>query len=351
MYPLNNAQAYPFNHWWIAAYAEEVGRTVIARTILNQPVVLYRTQAGQAVALFGLCPHRLYPLVKGRLDGDTLECGYHGFTFDPAGRCVRVPSQDTVPPKFSVRRYPTIERGGLIWLWMGKENLADPALLPDLESMGLGAAGWAVEQHPRITIKARYQLLVENLLDLSHISFVHNKSIPGGGSVIKLPSEIIESAKSLLVERVGRALPTNPHYQFLFPQYTGPVTQHFDTEFYGPSLIRTGGAMFAADVRANGEAAPLGVTNFLHGITPETPTSVHYFVLTARNFRLDDPSIAHANLTMGAAIQPEDAAVLESIEVNADNFASTSTELSVPSDAGAIMARRRILSLLRAEHA
>jgi nitrite reductase/ring-hydroxylating ferredoxin subunit len=350
MYPLNDAQPYPFDHWWIAAYSDEVGRGIIARTILNQPVVLYRTQAGEAVALFGLCPHRLYPLVKGRLDGDRLECGYHGFSFDPSGRCVRVPSLDAVPPKFAVRRFPIIERGGLIWLWMGKELRADAASLPDLESMGLGTTGWGVEQHPRITIKARYQLLIENLLDLSHISFVHSKSIPGGGAVINLPSEIVESPRSLLVERVGRALPTNPHYRFLFPEYTGFVTQHFDTEFYGPSLIRTGGAMRACDAQGS-DTFPLGVTNFLHGITPETPSSVHYFVMTARNFRLADPAIARANLTMGAAIQPEDAAVLESIETNADSFASTSTELSVPSDAGAIRARRRILALIRAEHA
>ncbi len=351
MYPLNLAQPYPFDQWWIGAYSSEVGRALLDRRILGEPVLMYRTQAGEPVALAGLCPHRLYPLIKGRLDGDVIQCGYHGFSYDQTGRCVRIPSQECVPSRFALRRYPLIETAGIIWIWTGKAAGASAAPLPDLESMGLGAEGWAVEQHPIATVKARYQLLIDNLLDLSHVSFIHSTSIPGGGAVVRLPCRISETKRSLLVERVGKALPSNPHYRFLFPSYEGAVDQHFDTEFFGPHLIRTGGDLHASNSTSADEPRPLGVTNFLHGITPESPVSVHYFVMTARNFRTDDAAIAHANLTMGAMIQPEDIAVIESIESNVEEFASTGREWSVSTDDGAIRARRRLATQIRAERA
>jgi phenylpropionate dioxygenase-like ring-hydroxylating dioxygenase large terminal subunit len=351
MYPYNLPQPYPFDQWWVAAYSGEVGRHLLQRRILDQPIVLYRTEAGEPVALAGLCPHRLYPLVRGRLEGDILQCGYHGFKYDPTGRCVGIPSQDYVPANFAVRRYPLVERAGILWVWTGKEALADPSLLPDLESMGLGVAGWAVEQHLVATIRARYQLLIDNLLDLSHISFIHSTSIPGGGAVVRLPCEISETQSSLLVRRVGRALPSNPHFRFLFPSYQGAVDQYFDTELFGPNLIRTGGPLCASNAKAADESRLLGVTNFLHGITPESPTSVHYFVMTARDFRIDDAQIAQANLKMGSMIQPEDIAVIESIETHVEQFASTRREFSVATDDGAIRARRRLAAQIRLEAA
>jgi phenylpropionate dioxygenase-like ring-hydroxylating dioxygenase large terminal subunit len=348
IYPLNEAQPYPFEQWWIAAYSHEVSRSLIQRTILGQSMVFYRTESGEPVALAGLCPHRLYPLVKGILKGDAVQCGYHGFTFDRTGRCVQIPSQSSVPPKYGVRRYPTIERGGLVWVWTGKEERADAGMLPDVEVMGLGNPAWCVEQHPRVTIKARYQLLIDNLIDLSHVSFIHSTTIPGGGAVVHIPYELLDSESSLNVRRLGKGLPNNPLMQFLFPHHQGPVDQHFDAELFGPNLVRTGGAIYSSATASAG-SAELGTTNFIHGITPETLTSVHYYVMTARNFRISDASISGANIAMGTKIQPEDVAVLEAIEVNVDQYADTRRELSCAADAGAIQVRRRLASRIRAE--
>jgi phenylpropionate dioxygenase-like ring-hydroxylating dioxygenase large terminal subunit len=177
IYPLNEPHPFPFDQWWVGAYSHEVSRALMQRTILGAPVVFYRTMAGEAVALAGLCPHRLYPLVNGRLEGDTLQCGYHGFTFDQTGRCTRISSQLESPAHFAVRRYALIEHGNVVWIWTGKEPPAAPPSTTQLESMGMGNPAWAVEQHPPVTIKARYQLLIDNLLDLSHISYVHSASI------------------------------------------------------------------------------------------------------------------------------------------------------------------------------
>ncbi len=349
LYPLNESQPYPFDQWWVAAYAKEIGRRLVQKTILNQTIVMYRTEAGEAVALNGLCPHRLYPLAKGQLVGDSIQCGYHGFTYDRTGRCTHIPSQPQTPARFTTRQYPLIEHGGLIWIWTG--NAGPPTSLSKaaLEGIGIGAPGWATEQHPPVTFKARYQLLIDNLLDLSHISFVHRTSIPGGGSVVHIPYEIIETETSLSVHRIGRGVPSNPHLQFLFPAHSGPVDQCFDTEYFGPHLIRTGGAIFTAATDSRETPRKLGTTNFIHAITPATPTTVHYFVMTARDFRIGEDSIGHANLAMGAVIQPEDIAILESIEVNVDEHADTRRELSSSADAGAIRVRRRLAAQIRSE--
>ena len=131
-YPLTTEQPYPRRQWWAAATAAEVSRSLMARDILGERVLLYRQEDGTAVAVSGICPHRAFPLEKGRLVGDSVQCGYHGFTFGPDGACQRVPSQNGVPQHAALRRYPVVERGGVVWIWTGEESTADPALLPDL---------------------------------------------------------------------------------------------------------------------------------------------------------------------------------------------------------------------------
>ena len=204
MYPLHTRQSYPHHQWWIAAYADEVGRHILGRSILGQCVIIYRTRAGEAVALSGVCPHRSYPLEKGHLVDDAVQCGYHGFTFAKDGHCIGLPTQSAVPTRSSVRRFPVLERGGLIWIWTGQESAADPALMPDIGRLGLGAPGWKVEQHPRVTIQARYTLLIDNLLDLSHASFIHADTIPGGEALASMPVQVTETDGSLTVRRLGR---------------------------------------------------------------------------------------------------------------------------------------------------
>ena len=110
------------NAWYVAAWGRDIERTLQRRTILGESVVLYRQEDGTPVALRDLCPHRSMPLSMGQLKGDTVQCGYHGMTFDPAGGCVRAPAQERIPKNARVRSYPLFESMGLVWIWMG-----DPA--------------------------------------------------------------------------------------------------------------------------------------------------------------------------------------------------------------------------------
>src|SRR5258708_5585041 len=123
--------SFPQNYWYVAAWSSEVGRELLARTICGEPVVLYRKRDGSPIALADRCVHRRYPLSLGKLTEDQVECGYHGFVFDCAGACTFVPGQDRIPRTARVPSYKLIERDKWIWIWIGDQNKADPALVPD----------------------------------------------------------------------------------------------------------------------------------------------------------------------------------------------------------------------------
>jgi vanillate O-demethylase monooxygenase subunit len=167
------------NAWYVAAWLHEIepGR-VHARTIIDQPVVLYRTSAnggaGGLVALEDRCCHRFAPLSMGRLEGDDLRCIYHGLKFAPDGRCIEIPGQKLIPQSACVRRYPVELRGSWVWVWMGDPAQADPAAIPP--SLALDDPAWRLKAS-HLDYTAHYLLIDDNLLDLSHLSFAHEKTL------------------------------------------------------------------------------------------------------------------------------------------------------------------------------
>jgi vanillate O-demethylase monooxygenase subunit len=212
MYPFEDGLDFVRNGWYAAAWAHDVGDAVLARTFLDEPVILYRTSDGEAVALTDRCAHRAYPLSLGTRIGDTIRCGYHGFTDDGTGRCVAIPAQEHIPAAYRVRRYPTIERGGLVFIWMGDPALADPGDLPDLFELGLTDPRFHVDIGGLNTWQNRYQLINENLLDLSHIEFLHFGTI-GTPNVAASPVVTTVHANAIEATRTSTnsaARPTKP---------------------------------------------------------------------------------------------------------------------------------------------
>ncbi|WP_454806060.1 Rieske 2Fe-2S domain-containing protein [Paraburkholderia fungorum] len=345
MYPLDLKQPYPRNQWYIAAWGNELNRVLFERRILDEPIVFYRTEAGQPVALAGLCPHRLYPLREGRLIGDQVECGYHGFRFDCAGRCTTIPAQDHVPAKFGTRYYPVADRWEWTWIWMGDPALADPATIPAIDRIGLGTQGWRGDAGVVRQLRARYTLLIDNLMDLSHISFSHAKSLPGNEIIATIAATLSESPD---VFRVERALPKGPVAGFtayLHPDLAGQIADDgVVSEYFGPCLINAGGPYTRP-----ADGSPMRGFNFIHGLTPETPTTTHYFNAISRNFRLDDDELSAAMLAQMDRVIAEDVIVLEEIETHVDRHASTKTELSCQADAGAIRVRRKLAGQITEE--
>ena len=185
------------NAWYVAAWSREVGRSLLARRICDKPMVFYRKEDGTAVALEDLCCHRMLPLSHGHLAGDNLVCGYHGLTYDGTGACVRVPSQDFVPSSAKVAAYPVTEAHRFLWVWVGEPALADPKLVPDLHWNN--DENWAGDGEVMFA-HCDYRLLIDNLLDLTHETFVHSSSI-GDHRLPSAPIEVASDEDTVTVSR------------------------------------------------------------------------------------------------------------------------------------------------------
>jgi vanillate O-demethylase monooxygenase subunit len=197
---------YLHNQWYVAAHGFELadGKPV-ARTICDQTVVIFRGQDGGVGILSDRCPHRFAPLSCGEVNGNDIQCGYHGIRFDRDGVCTHIPGDAPVPHDFRAKRFPALERHGFIWIWMG-EKAADPALIPDYHEND--DPGWAgVPGY--LNIACNYQLMVDNLLDLTHVVFVHKTTLAGGG-VTDTPLEVRVEGEKVLAQRMMINVDTAP---------------------------------------------------------------------------------------------------------------------------------------------
>lgn len=293
------------SRWAIAASAAEVGQRPLARTLLGEPIVLYRDADGTPVALADRCPHRLAPLSLGKVTGEAIECGYHGVRFDRTGRCVHIPGQPLVGNEARVRSYPLRERCGWVWIWMGEPARVHSRDLPaEFERM---EAPDRLAQGGYLHLAADYRLLIDNLLDLSHEATLHAATI-GNAAVSEITPEVRVEGERVEVTRVMPDCVAPPMFKAA-AGFDGNIDRHQRLLFTPPGFV-------AIEVRA----LPAGVSAELaqslewwvfHAATPETATSTHYFWGLARRFRQDDAALtrmlqAGAERTLG-----EDKVMLE----------------------------------------
>lgn len=193
--------------WYVAAWSTEVGQdSLVGRSIIGEPVVLWRTSDGQVHALEDRCPHRRAPLSLGRVEGGELRCMYHGLRFDGRGQCQHIPGTDERPHNLDARAFPVVERDGWVWLWPGDPAAADPALIP---------SAWGTDNERyvmrtgAIDYEADYQLINDNLTDLSHLDFVHETTL--GRSTGSLWSATLPKIQTLQNGiRISRWFPPAP---------------------------------------------------------------------------------------------------------------------------------------------
>src|SRR5688572_26583055 len=219
------------NFWYVAAWAHEVGEQPLARTFLNEAVILFRKQDGTPVALEDRCCHRHVPLSRGTRIGDTIQCWYHGLVFDASGRCIRVPGQDRVPPAARVKAYPVAERHRWVWIWMGDPALADPALIPDfrwLDHPEWGCKGTTYR------VRCHYQLIIDNLLDLTHLAFVHATTIGNPAVVEAAEVHARRGHGDVTVTRWMLDNPPPPTYAKMMNGYSGNVDRWQIIHFQPP---------------------------------------------------------------------------------------------------------------------
>ncbi|MBC2778957.1 aromatic ring-hydroxylating dioxygenase subunit alpha [Parasphingopyxis marina] len=161
------------NCWYVAGWSWEFSDKPEARMIVGDPIVLFRTSKGKIAALEDRCVHRMAPLSLGRVEGDSIRCMYHGLKFDAGGQCTEIPGQDLIPKQACVRQYPVVEKSNWIWVWMGDPERADPARIAD--SKALDDPEWVLKTG-QLEYDANYELINDNLLDLTHLAYVHANS-------------------------------------------------------------------------------------------------------------------------------------------------------------------------------
>ena len=365
-----------FNEWYVAGFAHEFDRTLRKRKILGRNLVLFRTTGGQPIALDDRCAHRSYPLSASKLDGDTIVCGYHGLRYNAAGDCIEVPSQAKCPKGIGVARYPLVERGPLVWIWMGAANLADPARIP--HQPWLEASDWERSQG-YFALPASYVSLHENLMDLTHLSFLHAESF-GTADYAAAPYEAIvedgEDAQATAgaadagatqatspawsagdavgaASRAGRTAARLPRFVLnrrvtptkLPPVWAEPTGIRGDTaarivssEFVSPALHVV--TAWFHDTAVPPAGRPEFTIRTAHIPTPESLTSTHYFIVHGRDFALGNPAVTqfmHEQLFHAFA---EDVAGLSAVEQTLAEAGEEPYEMSVASDRASVAMRR-----------
>jgi vanillate O-demethylase monooxygenase subunit len=335
------------NRWYVAGWSSEIIDRPLARTLLNEPVVLFRGANGRAVALEDRCCHRNLPLSHGLVSGDRLACGYHGMVYDATGRVVEVPGQDTVPPDARVMSFPVAERDGIVWLWPGDPALADASLVPS----------YAIHSDPRwahkgshYLIKGNHELINDNLIDLSHVGYVHGRTIggtPQAHSDAQMDTQ--RTDEGVVVRRWMRNSVPPPTYVRAVG-FQGRIDRWMEIDFI-PGLIRIyiGANDAGKGLDEAGRMDPLGIRVF-NGITPETDTTTHYFWTAAHNFKVDDPRVTDAFHGEIAATFEEDRLVVEAQQARFTQFPNRKT-VSIRADAGGVAARRVIQRLIEREQA
>ncbi|TQM01637.1 aromatic ring-hydroxylating dioxygenase subunit alpha [Pseudonocardia kunmingensis] len=340
MYPTE----FPRSQWYVAARSEEITRELFSRWILDDPICFYRKLDGAPVAMVDRCIHRQMPLSKGRLREDALECGYHGILYGDDGRALRIPSQDHVPPACRVHRYPLVESGGAIWIWMGDPEDADESLIPDHRWMS--DPEW-VTVGGILPMKARAQLLNENLLDLSHLTFLHPESI-GTDKLAEVPVTSEFDENSVRVSRVMNGIDSPPFFTKVM-KLSGLIDRTQVAEFTAPAFHVT--HVSAQPVDADGDDG-LRQHKAIHAVTPERRTSTHYFWFVARDYEVDDQEVSDLWTHGGKTVFSQDVDACEAIEEIIGSYEpSYPVELNMKVDAGPLRARRIVERMVADEAA
>lgn len=280
-----------FNNWYVAAFAHDVQPLkVLSRRICDLPVVLYRTANGRAVALEDRCSHRAMPLSydNGRCEGENIRCPYHGLLFGPDGVCVEVPSQDRVPPTANIRAYPLVEKDGALWIWPGRPEHADPKLIPDYPFHTDPSYRWASFT---TEFEASWDLVLDNLCDMTHISFVHTGVNGDTEAHLKAKMSVKPwGDRGVSIERQLPNCDPPPHY-IKMGGFTGKVDRWQEIKIT-PNLAQfyTGATEAGTGAFEGKRNHGVGLRSY-HGITPKTETSCYYHLANARDFGLDDPSL------------------------------------------------------------
>ena len=336
------------NAWYVACLPADIDDKPLGRRICNEPIVFYRGEQGRATALEDFCPHRGAPLSLGQVTEGRLVCGYHGLAMGCDGKTLSMPGQ-RVRGFPAIRSYPVVERHGFVWVWPGDAGLADETRIP--------ACDWAHDPDWAFGgglyhIACDHRLMIDNLMDLTHETYVHASSI-GQKEIDETPSATRTEGDEVVTERFMNGIEAPPFWKMALRGNHLPDDQPVDRwqicHFSPPSqvMIEVGVALAGqGGYRADpGVKASSIVVDF---ITPETETSIWYFWGMARNFNPRDKALTAQIRDGQGKIFAEDLEMLERQQANL--LARPERKLlALNIDAGGVQARRVLDRLIAAE--
>ena len=342
---------YVRNAWYVAAWSDDLADgQLLARTILKEPVVLYRKSDGNVAALQDRCPHRFAPLHMGKIvHGDCVQCPYHGLEFNSSGACVLNPhGTKNIPPRARVRSYPVTEKHKAIWIWMGEKS-PDPSKVPDFSVLD-NVPEMHATKRDRITIRANYELIIDNLLDLSHGSFLH-EGILGNSETVEAEITVELDGNDVVVGRHATNATAPGLFAILMPSKPDRIDKFTRMRWMAPSNLRlvTGICMPGA--------APDSGTGYhaIHMLTPESDRTTHYF-FTAVQFNVltaDDQLNAQIqdkiSTTRRFAFEEQDAPVIEAQQEIIDNSLTSVDPVILAVDVGPVRYKQILQKLIHAE--
>jgi vanillate O-demethylase monooxygenase subunit len=332
------------NHWYVAGWDHEIDRQPIARTICGEPIMFYRRFDRSVVALHDACPHRLLPLSMGIKEGDNVRCRYHGLLINGEGQAIEMPVRtDKTHKSICTKSYPVAERHRFVWVWIGDAENADVALIPDF--WPCSDPTWTFDGG-YYAIQCDYRLVIDNLMDLSHETYVHQGSI-GQQEILESPIETHAHGDAVTVSRWMKGIDAPPFWRDALKQ-DGPVDRWQICHFLAPSsvIIDVGVAPVAAG--ATPENHDQGVRGFvIDALTPESEISSHYFWGMARNFDIDDPGFTARFKRQQGGVFAEDVVILEAQQRSI--LGNPGLKLKAFAiDSGGVQARRIIERLMQA---
>ena len=343
--------SYLRNAWYVAAWSDDLtDGQLLGRTILKEPIVLYRKSDGHVAALEDRCPHRFAPLHMGQIvNGDCIQCPYHGLEFNSSGACVLNPhGTKNIPPRARVRSYPVTEKHKAIWIWMGEKS-PDLSKVPDFSVLD-NVPEMHATKRDRITIRANYELIIDNLLDLSHGSFLH-AGILGNSETVEAEITVDLDGNDVVVGRHASNATAPGLFAILMPSKPDRIDKFTRMRWMAPSNLRlvTGICMPGA--------VPESGTGYhaIHMLTPESDRTTHYFFTAVRFNVLTSDDLLNAQIqdkistTRRFAFEEQDAPVIEAQQEIIDNALTSLDPVILAIDVGPVRYKQILRKLIHAE--
>ncbi len=342
---MNAPKGFPLNAWYAIAWSHEVsGREIISRTLCNRAIALWRKPDGSPAAVQDACWHRLAPLSLGWIEDGEVVCKYHGLKFNAEGHCTRMPSQDAINPGVCVQSYPVADRHRFIWVWPGDAAKADPANIPDMHWNDDPA--WTGDGKTMFA-KCDYRLFVDNLLDLTHETFVHSTSI-GNSAVAETPMETSHEGRTVTVQRFMENIDAPPFWRAQLGR-PGNVDRWQIIRFEAPcTIVLDVGVAPAGTGALQGDRSQGVNLRVLNTISPQTDTTCMYFWSLVRNYRLGDMALTTLQRETNARIFVDDQIVLEGQQQRISMMPDMPLR-TLNIDAGSFRARRIIERMIADE--